>query len=780
VPEKTVFRINVRALAEHLFQEGSIGPIPPPGTSALEGMKAHKKLQERGIPGYRAEVELARLFAGERLDLQISGRADGIYEKEGLTHIEEIKSTRRELSGLRAERTPAHSAQLALYGWLYSLEKGLDRVALDLVYVHRVSQVVRVFSLVRTVGDLAESYGPAVSAFLAWLDGHEGYRTDLSRELSALSFPFPDFRPGQREAGREVFRAIRDKGTLFLQAPTGIGKTIAVLYPALKALGQSHAGKIFFLTAKNAGAAAAETALSMIAPALPHLRWISITAKSKICFLTSEEGNERPPCDPEICPFARDYFVKARKAVLELFNHGSFTRALVEELARKHQVCPFELSLDLSVYCDVVVGDYNYAFDYGARLKRFFAVGKTSFVFLVDEAHNLVDRARSMYSATLSKRRILEVRRASTPAEKKILAGLNSSLLAVKKEYPAGQEAARQTVPAGLGETVTRTIDDFESLMDGGAALSSPALELFWELYRLGTVLGHYDESYRTIVSSRAHDFTLDFLCVDPSSQLQQTLADQRASIFFSGTLTPAAYFMKLIAPDMKAEFFDVPSPFPPENCAHLVHDGLSTRWKDRERNVWRYARIVLEAFGAVNGNQIVFSPSFAFQDALLARLLGEEVAPAGWVIQKPGMTAQEKDDFVAAFERGEGGVRGFAVAGGSFSESIDLAGERLVGVLIFGVGLPQVNIFNDTSRDFFEAKLGNGYAWAYLYPGLNRVLQAAGRVIRSEADRGFVCLIDERYATREYRRLLPEHWEPRLIHEPGDFARALPAGLGG
>ncbi len=779
MPGKTLFRINVRALAEYLFQDGSLGVASPAGRSAQEGMKAHRKLQGRGVPGYRAEVELTRLFSGERLDLEISGRADGIFDRDGLTHIEEIKTTRRSLAEVRPEGSPAHVAQLGIYGWLFCLQHDHAAVALDLVYVHRASQQERVFSVVRSKADLEESYRAAVAAFLSWLDGHEASRQGLRTELTALAFPFEDFRPGQRDAAREVFRAIRDKGVLFLQAPTGIGKTMAVLFPALKALGRGDAEKLFFLTAKNAGAAAAEKALAMVTAQLSHLRWISITAKSKICFLTSEEGDERPPCDPAVCPFARDYYVKVKVALQEAFHHAGFARPVIEELARKHQVCPFELSLDISVHCDVIVADYNYAFDHGARLKRFFTNGKTPFVFLVDEAHNLVDRARSMFSASLSKQRILEARRASAPAEKKILAGLNASLLALKKEYPAGHEAARQTIPAGLEEAVSTTIDDFDALIEGGASLTEQASGLYGDLCRVRNVLEHYDDSYRTIVSSKARDFTLDFLCVDPSAQLQDTLVEQRASVFFSGTLAPNAYFTGLVAPDMKPAFFDVPSPFPPENCAYLVHDGLSTRWKDRQRNLARYAAVVGEAFAAVPGNQIVFSPSFAFQEALLATILGGDVPPDGWVIQGPGMSPREKEAFVAAFEQ-EKGVRGFAVAGGSFSESIDLAGDRLVGALIFGVGLPQVNIFNDTCRDFFEAKRGNGYAWAYLLPGLNRVLQAAGRVIRSADDRGFVCLIDERYGTSEYRRLLPAHWELRSIGAPGGFARGLPAGLGG
>ncbi len=739
-------------------------------------------MQGRGIEGYRAEVELKRLFTGERLDLEISGRADGVYEKDGLTHIEEIKSTVRPWEEHPPEVNPAHAAQLGIYGWLYCLDRGIGKISLDLVCVHRRSGKERIVSTIATLPELEETYGVAVASFLSWQNCHEACRLDLLGELSSFEFPYPDFRPGQRGAAREVFRVIRDRGILFLQAPTGIGKTIAVLYAGLKALGHDHAARLFFFTAKNSGAVAAEKALTLAASRLPHLRWISITAKSKICFLLGEGSTEtqevgRPPCQRESCPYARDYFRKAKVALWEVFPHSCFTRKQVEELARKYQVCPFELSLDLSLYCHVIVADYNYGFDYGARLRRFFSNGKTEYVFLVDEAHNLVDRARSMFSGSLSQSRILEVRRASSPPEKKILSILNSALRQARKEFPSEFQEVHRRFPAGLEKPLGRVLDGFDDLMESGVALSDPAVELYWDLSRLRTVLDHYDESYRTVVSGRRRDFTLDFLCIDPSVQLQEVLQNQRASVFFSGTLTPVAYFTRLISPDMHPGFVDLPSPFPPAHCAYLLRDTLSTRWKCREKNMDRYAKAVEEAFLAVGGNQIVFSPSFAFQDALLSRLLKTVAAPVSWVFQRPKMSLQEKKEFIAAFQT-RNQVRGFAVSGGSFSESIDLVGEALVGVLIFGVGLPQVNVYNDACKNYFEEKYGNGYAWAYLYPGLNRVLQAAGRVIRSEKDQGFVYLVDQRYATGEYLRLLPSHWNLKRICQPGDFVRGLPAGL--
>jgi DNA excision repair protein ERCC-2 len=798
VSEKTIYAIDVRTLAEILFQEGNLGLPLPAGRSALEGMKAHKKLQDRGIEGYRAEVPIAGRFPGERLDLEISGRADGIYEKDGLERIEEIKTTGRDPERLSPESNPAHAAQLGIYGWLRCLELSISVIGLDLVYVQRASGRTRVFPSIKTAAELESHYGTPIRAFLGWLDLNEGYRLALRAQLASLEFPFPEFRPGQRDAAKEVFRSIRDRAILFLQAPTGIGKTMAVLYPALKALGQGFGSKLFFLTAKNSGAAAAEKALDALSLPLPQLRWISITAKAKICFLLSGDGDirgeyARPPCDPALCPYARDYFSKSRQALFEVFSSGAtggealspaggtsragrFTRAEIEKIARERGICPFEFSLDLSLYCDVVVADCNYAFDYGARLKRFFAAGRTDYVFLADEAHNLVDRARSMFSTRISKRRVLEVRRSCTAAEKSVLSRLNSFLLGLKKEIAIDASPSLKRFPAGLDARIAEAVEGFESLIEQGAPLSASATELYWELIRSSKVIERYDESYRTIASAAAGDFSLDLLCIDPAKQLQEVLSQQRACVFFSGSLTPPSYFMKLIAPDMSPEFLSLPSPFPPENCSHLARSGVSTRWKDRERNAELYAQTVREAFAAVRGNQIVFSPSFAFQNALLARLGISGAMPEKWIAQKPGMTNREKEAFVAAFEGEE--VRGFAVASGSFSESIDLAGERLVGAIVFGLGLPQVNAFNETIRDFFESKWGNGYAWAYLYPGMNRVLQAAGRVIRSDKDRGFVLLVDERYLSAEYRRLMPEHWELKEIQGPEDFIRALPAGL--
>jgi DNA excision repair protein ERCC-2 len=778
--------MSIRSLAERLFQEGSLGEAVPAGRAASLGREAHARLQSRGIEGYRAEVELSRSFQGSHVRLEVSGRADGIYEAEGRIHVEEIKSTALDPAGLAADWQPAHVAQLGLYAWLHALDQGLDEICLDLVYIRRGSGEIKVFESVASLEWLDELYGKAVADFLSWLDCLAAHREELEAGLESLGFPFPDFRPGQKEAAREVFRCIREGGSLFLQAPTGIGKTMAVLYAALKALGRGHAEKLFYFTAKGSGAAAAEKALAILAASLPGLRWISITAKAKICFMRPAAGGEgledlrgwRPPCDPATCPYARDYFSKARRALAEVGDHASLTRTAIEELARKHLACPFELSLDLSLHCDAIVADCNYGFDPGVRLKRYFLGGRTDFAFLIDEAHNLVDRARSMHSGSLSKRRVLEARRTGSPAEKKALSRLNAALLELRRDFPANHEEARPGPPAPVVEALEATVGDLDSLIEGGATLSPPVLELYWDLVRLAGILSRYDPaSHRTLVSKSKGDFRLDFLCIDPSGPLGEVLGNQKAAVFFSATLAPPRYFMRLLAPAPGSRYVDLPSPFPPENCAYLADCRVSTRWKDREGNLGAYSGIVREAFAAVAGNLLVFSPSFAFQEALLSRLLAGGAMPATWMAQGPAMAEAEREAFVKAFEEGRG-RRGFAVSGGSFAESVDLVGESLVGIIVFGVGLPQVNATNNLYRDFFEARFGDGYDWAYLYPGLNRVIQAAGRVIRSGTDRGFVLLVDERYATPEYRRLLPPHWELRSLRGYDNFAEFLPAGL--
>ncbi len=776
--EKTRVKIDIRAFAAQLFQEGGLDPLTPSDENPSEEWKTGRAKDEGKNSEEPTELNLSMLVVSERLELELFGQVGAIYERGELSHIQITKRTRRPLNEALADAYPAYNAQLEISAWIYCRQFDKEKIALDLAYIERKDGESILFSSSRTCEELEAKYGPALASYLAWLDGNEAFRLNLLMELEAFRFPFSTFRSGQKELARAVFGAIRDSRVLFLEAPTGIGKTMATLYPALKALGRGYGAKVFYLTAKNSGAAAAESALTLIGETLPHLRWISLTAKGKICFVAGEGaqtettfsgGPRRPPC--RSCPYGNAYYAKAKAALAEASGLTAFTRPVVEELAKRFGVCPYELSLDISLYCDIVIADYNYVFDYSARLQRYFSHGKTDFILLVDEAHNLVDRARAMYSGVLAKRRVLEVRRKAAKPEKAILSKLNAALLSFRKSVEKEGGHVKSEPPFQAAEALARTLDALDVLLETPKGLSEAVLDFYWEARRLRLVLDHYDSGYRTLVSVSASDFRLEFLCVNPGPQLDAALGDQRAAVLFSATLRPAPYFRKLIAPATDAGFLALPSPFPPENCAQFLYP-LSTRYTERAGNIDLYAAIVRATFAAAAGNLLVFSPSFAFQRALIARLEAGGEKKDAWIIQKTSMPKNDKAAFIAAFN-GEG-VRAFAVAGGSFAESVDLIGNKLIGTIIFGLGLPQLNAINEIYRAYFETAYGDGFDWAYLFPGINRVLQAAGRVIRSESDRGFILLVDERYPA--CRRLLPEHWRPVTLNNTEQLYERLAA----
>lgn len=767
MPDLRKIRINIRNLVETVLAEGSLSELSPAVISAVEGIKVHQHYQNRGIKGYEAEVELSDSFRTDNVELLVSGKADGIYtDKSGCIHIEEIKTIKMDPELMETEGLRVHWAQVFMYGWFYCRGNSINEAVIDLVYFSRKIKTERIFTRIMTCAELEEFCLPIVEYYLEWQDRLEVRRKGICTSLEKLEFPFENFREGQRNFSKAVYRGIRDKKITFIEAPTGTGKTMAVIFPALKILGEGNAEKIFFLTAKNSGSDAAGKAIDLINESGAGVSRVTITAKAKICFmLDSEKGRLIPPCSPETCEYARDYFSKIHDALNIIFNENAFSRNRIEQAAKKYKVCPFELSLDIALFSEVVIADYNYAFDYGASLKRFFRQGKRNYVLLVDEAHNLVTRARDMFSGLVKKSEILKVRRGASGDTVKILGGLNKYLLSLKKQFPDGSELALADFPEGLDKKITLALDKLEDLIDRGHRLDGKALYLYWDLFSTRQVLDNYDDSYRTLIRTTKSDLLIELCCIDPSKQLQTVLKQNRAAVFFSGTLQPWDYFSSLISPALEPQFFRLESPFPSGNCLHIVNHKISTRWKDRDAQLSEYTRIVRELISAKNGNMIIFSPSFLFQNRLLDSpgIMDEESSGSEFMVQEPGMIEAERNKFLQNFEKGEN-VRGFCVIGGSFAESIDLIGGKLTGVVIFGVGIPQVNLYTRTIREYFNSLNGEGYNYSFLYPGINKVLQAAGRVIRSDTDRGFIYLIDDRYAQPGYKKLLPDYWN--LIYE--------------
>jgi DNA excision repair protein ERCC-2 len=612
-----------------------------------------------------------------------------------------------------------------------------------------------------------------VDRYLAWAvrvaDGWR--RRDAS--LAVLEFPFGVFRPGQLEMADAVRRTLRAGGRIFIQAPTGIGKTMAVLFPAVITLAEGLSRKIFYLTARTTGRQAAEKALEELRRRGMRLKSLALTAKERICF---QPGGA---CTPEECGYAKGHYDRLPDARAEMFESDAWTRDAVEEIARRRQVCPFDFSLELSLWADLIVCDYNYAFDPKAYLRRFFLEGEDGYVFLIDEAHNLVDRSREMFSAEIRKQPYLSLRRSlksQLPAVHRHLGRINAWMLSGRKRcLEDGNPRAEASPPESLGPLLKDFINAAAKWLEKNekAGFREELLERYFESNGFLRVAERFDETYAALSEALPKDFRLKLFCIDPSRQFAEALQRCRAAVFFSATLTPLDFFKDMLGGG-HADCLVLPSPFPPENLRALIANRISTLYRHRERTRTAIARL-LEAFvGQRPGNYLLFFPSYEY-----LRMIRDAVRRPGpsteFITQEPGMGERQREAFLARFDTERPGTLvGFAVMGGIFGEGIDLVGRRLSGAAVVGVGLPAVCLERDLIRAYFAEQRQEGFEYAYVYPGINRVLQAAGRVIRSETDRGAVLLIDQRYGMPGYRALLPESWRPAFVADPDRLAENL------
>jgi DNA excision repair protein ERCC-2 len=661
----------------------------------------------------------------------------------------------------------------------------------------RVTELRQSFSL----AELADFFNATTAIYLEWLREREEWCRERDKSIRALAFPFPAYRPGQRKLAVAAYRVLANGGRLFLAAPTGIGKTMSVLFPAVKALGEGKLERVFYLTARTVGRTVAEKAVTDLRGAGLKLRTVTLTAREKICV---RDGH---PCDPQTCPLALGYYDRVKPAMREALEREEINRSTLEAVGQKHQVCPFELGLDVSVWADAVIGDYNYVFDPRVYLRRHFADDGGAYGFLVDEAHNLVDRAREMFSAELDGWEILSVRKAikhGAPRCAKALSKLQAEMRKLGRAATDGGEAAEVSDPAAepnlfparaavrvgeagssakqdLPETLMEPLEDALAAAEEWLARNQPAefredlLTLYFRLHAFRRTAELYDERYVTIIEEDAA-ITVRLFCLDPSRLLREALGRGRAAIFFSATLSPVDYYVTLLGGEPEDPVLQLASPFPPENLAVFIQDRIQTRFKGRAESLGEVAAAIGTLVQGRRGNYLVYFPSYHYLNAVLPKFQAHH--PAVMVlVQQPGMSEAERDAFLEAFlaEGAETRV-GFAVLGGIFGEGIDLVGERLVGAVIVGVGLPQLCLERDLIRDYFQARNGAGFDYAYIFPGMNRVLQAVGRVIRSETDCGVVLLIDARFKEARYRRLFPAWWWAATVGNPG----ALEAGVEG
>jgi Rad3-related DNA helicase len=811
---KPVFPVPVRELVEFVHRTGDLGGdgqfMAP--NRALAGTLGHQWLQRSRPPKYQSEVRLSHDVEGPDFILRVQGRLDGVIAEATGVRLEEIKTVGQ---GWDGQPDPLHWAQAKCYAYIYARQQNLDRLVLQLTYLNLDTKKVTEICEPHTLAELSVFFDATLAFYEQWMSAQFHWRQARDASIRPLAFPFSQYRPGQRQLAVAAYQTLARGERLFLEAPTGIGKTISVLFPAVKALGEGHLERIFYLTATTLGRVVAEKAAADLRRSGLRLRTLTLTAKSKLCVQNGQ------PCDVRTCPLALGYYDRRHAALRAALAREEITRPVLETIGQAHQVCPFELSLDLSEWVDAVICDYNYVFDPRVYLRRHFAGEGGAFGLLVDEAHNLVDRAREMFSAGLDAGEIREVAKLikkSLPRCAKALSRLNTALnrlaspaasaIEPPAEFPHSDTGdlfdpvppppiqSTESAPVTLVRHDTRATREFpaeltplleQSLSTAAdwlaknlaAAFREPLLQLYFQLNAFICTAELYDERYVTLWQP-GQTARVKLFCLDPSHLLRQAMARGRATICFSATLTPMDYYRTLLGGRTEDRVLQLPSPFPPENLRVLVQDRIRTQFKDRADSLGDVVAAIRTLIAGRAGNYLVYLPSYQYLTSVLAKF--QSAAPEVPVlVQRPGMTETEREQFLAtlAIEVGRTQV-GFAVMGGIFGEGIDLVGERLIGAVIVGVGLPQLEAERDLIADYFAARHVSGFDYAYTFPGMNRVLQAIGRVIRSETDRGVVLLLDRRFGEARYRRLFPAHWRPVTVRHTttiGDSVREFWAG---
>ncbi len=791
---KPAHTVSVRDLVEFVLRTGDLGGEREfvGSDRALAGIRGHQKIQRSRPTGYLTELPVEHRVEVEEFTLLIRGRIDGLLITSERVVLEEIKTV---TASWKHEPDPLHWAQAKFYGFMHARDAELKELVLQLVYLELPAGKITEFRETVSFAKLSEFVATTTAEYVTWLRERHHWCVVRDASIAALAFPFPHYRPGQRELAVAAYRVLANGGRLFLAAPTGIGKTISTLFPAVKALKEGKLERIFYLTARTVGRGIAEKALVDLRRAGLKLRAVTLTAKEKLCV---RDGH---PCDPLTCPLARGYFDRVKPAIREALEQEEITRSVLEAVGQKHQVCPFELSLDVSVWVDAIICDYNYVFDPQVYLHRHFAQDGGAYAFLVDEAHNLVDRAREMFSAELEGREIQEVKRAIQKTVPRCARALTKLQTALRKLshggpdeettessdpevelnlFPAKPAAIRkqqndgaitsEEFPESIIEPLEAALDEAEKWLvkNQPAEFREAFLGLYFRLHSFRRTAEAYDERFVTIVTSDP-GIKLRLFCLDPSRLLRKALARGKAALFFSATLTPIDYYRTLLGGEPEDPVLQLASPFPPENLTVLIQDRIQTRFKGRSESIGEVVAAIAALLSGRRGNYLVYFPSYQYLNAVLQEFQSAH-ATVQVLAQRPGMTEAERDAFIAAFseEHGETLV-GFAVLGGIFGEGIDLVGERLIGAVIVGVGLPQLCVERDLIRDYFQRQNAAGFEYAYTFPGMNRVLQAVGRVIRSETDRGVVLLIDARFCEVRYRKLFPAWWKyVRVRHTTG------------
>jgi len=760
--DRSTIRISVRNLVEFVMRGGDIDNRR---TSSAEkdamqaGSRMHRKIQKRQGADYHAEVSMKHRVEQEDYQILVEGRADGIIEAVSGVTIDEIKCVYMDIRQLE-EPLPVHLAQALCYGYMYCCDhENVNTITIQITYCNLETEEIRRLKQDKTREELETWFQGLIHEYLKWAEYL--YRHTLRRDESLRELEFPyKYRAGQKELAVSVYRALARKRNLFIQAPTGIGKTLSVVYPSLKSMGNGNGEKLFYLTAKTITRSVAENCFFLLREWGMLFTTVTITAKEKLCPL------EKTECNPDVCPYAKGHFDRVNDAVFDILHEQQgITRKIILDYAEKYQVCPFEFCLDISSWADGIICDYNYVFDPNARLKRYFADGNQGdYLFLIDEAHNLVSRAREMFSACLVKEDILLVKKIIKGRSRKLereLERCNRNLLELKRE-----SAEYRVLPDAnlLASNLLGVMGEFDSFLEEEKEFPERelVLQFYFDLRHFLNMYDGLDDHYR-IYTELGEDgnFRLYLFCIDPSRCLNACLEKGIAGIFFSATMIPVMYYKKLLSGNPEDFAVYANSPFDREKRLILVAKDVSSRYTRRNKAEFgKVADYIMMLAQSHVGNYMVFFPSYRYME-VVEQILDERYDGSfRWQMQTKRMTEEEREEFLALFEeKREQSFVGLCVLGGIFSEGIDLKAERLEGTIIVGTGLPMVCSEQEILMQYFADQGENGYDYAYQYPGMNKVLQAAGRVIRTAQDRGVILLLDDRFLRPEIQDLFPREW---------------------
>ena len=739
--------LSVHQLVDFLLRTGDIDNRIYNSATMQEGTLIHAFYQSRQGNNYISEYNLLEEFKVDDFRVVLEGRADGIIDLGSTAIIDEIKSTVVPLEEYFESQREWHLGQAKCYALMYAHEKNYSAVSIRLTYIHQVdkSQLIKTFDYLTS--ELEEEVGKLLKEYVEFFKILFDRKVKRNESAKDIQFPYGKFREGQKELAKYSYGIAQNGGILFAEAPTGIGKTISTLFPCVKSFANTENEKIFYLTAKNSGKEMAFNTANLLIENGLEASAIEILAKDKVCFCPGKA------CNPDECPFAKGYYTKIRDVVKDTIkNSKSLSTQDILEIARHNALCPFELSLDLSLYMDIIICDYNYFFDPIVYLKRFFDSDASNMIVLVDEAHNLVERGRDMYSASFDSYRFKQVKRSLKHFDYK---KYKTAQTRMSKFFNSFEDFPEGNTPIELfTQTILNAISNYlvacaDVNKNHHSVVSDEFTEFYLDVNKFIKLLDFYDETFQLYVTKKDDDVKIQLFCIDPSEHLKRTMDQVKGKIFFSATLSPAEYYMDVIGRDTANPLLTLPSPFDKNNMKVLVAPKISVRYKNRQETVSVVADYIKEFVSHKVGNYFIYVPSYEYLEMLVSYLQSDDFE---LIVQERDMSEEEKEQFLSCFvDKPEKTMLGVAVLGGAFSEGIDLVGERVIGVAIVGVGIPQICFERDLIRNYFENKANKGYEYAYASPGINKVMQALGRVIRSETDRGVALLIDDRYLTKQY-----------------------------